>query len=108
MTLAPPATVMHEPEMIVLAPGQVTYRPAGDFARAGKPIATPFKTMRFPRGLTIMKHQVTRADVLDRIDLHEDFNPREHYSLTLHSTELNDVERNAMGAQSVDEIELQL
>jgi hypothetical protein len=48
------------------------------------------------------------ADVLDRIDLHEDFNPREHYSLTLNSTELNDVERNAMGAQSVDEIELQL
>ncbi len=48
------------------------------------------------------------ADVLDRIDLHEDFNPREHYSLTLQSTELNEVERNAMGAQSVDEIELQL
>jgi formylglycine-generating enzyme required for sulfatase activity len=60
--LAPPATVMHEPEMIVLPPGQVTYRPAGDVARAGKPVATPFKTMRLPRGLTIMKHQVTRAD----------------------------------------------
>src|SRR5882724_5548044 len=61
VALAPPAKVMHEPEMIVLAAGHVTYRPAGDFARAGKPIAAPFKTMRL-RGLTIMKHQVTRAD----------------------------------------------
>jgi hypothetical protein len=48
------------------------------------------------------------ADVFDRIDLYDDFNPREHYSLTLKPTELSEVERNAMGVKSVDEIELQL
>src|SRR6266581_2483088 len=44
--LVPPAKVMHEPEMIALASGNVTYRPAGDFARVGKPVAAPFKTAR--------------------------------------------------------------
>ncbi|WP_369213855.1 BREX system ATP-binding protein BrxD [Streptomyces flavofungini] len=35
------------------------------------------------------------ADVLDRVDEFEDFDPRKHYSLTLRSTELSDTERNA-------------
>jgi len=48
------------------------------------------------------------GDVLDRIDLHDDFNPRVHYSLTLQNSELTEVERNALGASSVDDIELQL
>src|SRR6266446_4352307 len=38
------------------------------------------------------------ADVLDRIDQFEDFNPQEHYALTMHETELRSVERQAMGA----------
>jgi len=48
------------------------------------------------------------ADVLDRIDQFEDFNPRQHYALTIHDVELMPVERQAMGATDVDEIELEL
>jgi hypothetical protein len=46
------------------------------------------------------------ADVLDRIDQFPDFNPREHYALTITESELTAVERQAFGATDVDEIEL--
>ncbi|MCX4587036.1 BREX system ATP-binding protein BrxD [Streptomyces sp. NBC_01481] len=46
------------------------------------------------------------ADVLDRVDEFDDFDPRQHYALTVSSAELNEVERNA--AASADEIELDL
>jgi hypothetical protein len=45
------------------------------------------------------------ADVLDRVDQFADWNPREHYALTLRSDELTDVERNAASA---DDVNLQL
>jgi hypothetical protein len=48
------------------------------------------------------------AEVLDRIDQFPDFDPRHHYALTVSDTELTDVERNARGVASVDEIELDL
>lgn len=48
------------------------------------------------------------AEVLDRIDQFPDFDPRRHYALTVSDTELTDVERNARGVSSVDEIELDL
>lgn len=48
------------------------------------------------------------ADVLDRIDQFPDFNPREHYSLTISDAELKPVERSAMEAGTVDDIELNL
>jgi len=48
------------------------------------------------------------ADVLDRIDQHSDFDPRQHYALTISESELTVVERQAMGASDVDEIELDL
>jgi hypothetical protein len=48
------------------------------------------------------------ADVLDRIEQFESFNPRQHYALTLHEAELSPVERQTMGATNVDEIELEL
>jgi hypothetical protein len=48
------------------------------------------------------------AEVLDRIDQFPDFDPRRHYALTVSDTELTDVERNARGAASVDDIELDL
>jgi BREX system ATP-binding protein BrxC/D len=48
------------------------------------------------------------ADVLDRIDQYPDFDPRKHYSLTIQSTELNEAERNAMAADNVDDVELNL
>ena len=48
------------------------------------------------------------ADVLDRIDQFADFDPRTHYALTIGESELLPVERQAMGASDVDEVELQL
>ncbi|MFC7276776.1 BREX system ATP-binding protein BrxD [Paractinoplanes rhizophilus] len=45
------------------------------------------------------------ADVLDRVDQFADWDPRQHYALTVRSDELTDVERNAASA---DDINLQL
>ena len=45
------------------------------------------------------------ADVLDRIDQFGDFNPTQHYQLTINSSEMTAVERESQ-AQSVDDIEL--
>ena len=45
------------------------------------------------------------ADVLDRIDQHDDFDPRKHYQLTVTSSEMSPVERESQ-AQTVDDIEL--
>ncbi|MFD5874682.1 BREX system ATP-binding protein BrxD [Streptomyces sp. NPDC060322] len=47
------------------------------------------------------------ADVLDRVDEHDEFDPRQHYALTVSSAELNEVERNA-AASSAGDIELEL
>ena len=46
------------------------------------------------------------ADVLDRVDLHADFDPRRHYSLTLSDTEMSAAERAVANADSVDDIAL--
>jgi hypothetical protein len=46
------------------------------------------------------------ADVLDRIDQHPDFDPRQHYALTVTENEMTPVERSASGAASVDDIQL--
>jgi hypothetical protein len=48
------------------------------------------------------------SDVLDRIDQFEEFDPRQHYALTIAESELLPVERQAMGASDVDEVELEL
>jgi hypothetical protein len=50
------------------------------------------------------------ADVLDRVDVHADFDPQKHYALTLASDELTDVERNAVArrASDPDDVELDL
>ncbi|MEU4599905.1 BREX system ATP-binding protein BrxD [Nocardia sp. NPDC023988] len=45
------------------------------------------------------------GDVLDRIDQFPDFDPRQHYTLTVGVTELTDAERNLVHA---DEIDLEL
>ncbi|MGB2567451.1 BREX system ATP-binding protein BrxD [Micromonospora citrea] len=42
------------------------------------------------------------ADVFDRVDQFADWNPRDHYELTLRSDELTEVERNAASADDVD------
>lgn len=46
------------------------------------------------------------GDVLDRIDQFEDFDPRLHYTLTVKSSELTDVERNL--AVTADDVDLDL
>lgn len=48
------------------------------------------------------------ADILDRLDQFPDFDPRQHYALTIAETELTPVERQAMGASDVDEIHLEI
>ncbi len=48
------------------------------------------------------------ADVLDRVDLHESFDPRVDYQLTIGDVELTTTEGHAMAGTSVDEIELEL
>ena len=48
------------------------------------------------------------ADVLDRIELHETFDPRKDYRLTIRSDELSAEERNSMPASSVEDIRLEL
>jgi len=49
------------------------------------------------------------ADVLDRVDVHADFDPLRHYALTLATDELTDVERNAaVGVSDPDDVELDL
>lgn len=50
------------------------------------------------------------ADVLDRVDQFEEFEPRQHYALTVGTTELTEEERAAAAGRSVsvDEIELRL
>jgi hypothetical protein len=42
------------------------------------------------------------ADVLDRVDQFEDWDPRQHYALTLRTDELTEVERNYASAGNVD------
>ncbi len=48
------------------------------------------------------------ADLLDRIELHEAFDPRKDYRLTIREDELSMEERNSMPASSVEDIELRL
>lgn len=47
------------------------------------------------------------ADVLDRVDEFEDFDPRLHYAFTVASSELTETERNAAAGRA-DDIELEL
>ena len=46
------------------------------------------------------------SDVLDRIDQFDDFQPHEHYKLTLKDAEMTATERQAASANNVDDIEL--
>jgi hypothetical protein len=48
------------------------------------------------------------ADLLDRIDQFEEFDPRKHYSLRIDPSELSELEREAAGIQKLDNIVLDL
>jgi hypothetical protein len=46
------------------------------------------------------------ADVLDRVEQFEDFDPRQHYKPVIEALEMNEAERAAIGTASVDDIPL--
>jgi hypothetical protein len=46
------------------------------------------------------------ADILDRIDQFPEFDPHQHYKLTIQDMELTAAERQAASASSVDDISL--
>jgi hypothetical protein len=48
------------------------------------------------------------ADLLDRIDLHESFDPGRDYKLTIRQDELSKEERNSLPASSVEDISLEI
>lgn len=48
------------------------------------------------------------GDVMDKVDLHAEFDPREHYQLTVGDAELLEVERNLQRGGTIDDIELDL
>lgn len=48
------------------------------------------------------------VDVLQRVELYDDFDPRTSYSLTVVTTELSDVERNAAAGLTADDIPIDL
>ena len=48
------------------------------------------------------------GEVLDRVDQFDDFDPRQHYSLTISDNELTRLERAAKSADRVDDIKLDL
>lgn len=48
------------------------------------------------------------ADVLDRLDQFADFDPRQHYALTVAPAEMTAAERAGAAASSVDDVELDL
>lgn len=48
------------------------------------------------------------GDVLGRVDQFEDFDPRDHYALTVGASELTETERSAAAINSADDVELDL
>ncbi|MFB8177742.1 BREX system ATP-binding protein BrxD [Streptomyces sp. NPDC055966] len=48
------------------------------------------------------------ADVLDRVDEFDEFDPRRHYALTISDGELTEVERNAAVGARADDIDLEM
>lgn len=50
------------PELVSLPAGSVTYRPAGEYLKAGIPINPPLVTVRLAQRVSIMKRQVTEGE----------------------------------------------
>jgi formylglycine-generating enzyme required for sulfatase activity len=61
-TILAPATTRTSHELVDITPASFTYRMAGDFSRAGRPVEGPLRTERLTERLSIMSHQVTAAD----------------------------------------------
>ena len=48
------------------------------------------------------------ADVLDRVDIHPEFDPSKDYQILIREDEMTEEERNLAPASSVDSIQLKL
>ncbi len=48
-------------DMVRIATGDLSYRPAGEFLREGTSVSGPLVSVRFPAPILIMKHQVSNA-----------------------------------------------
>ncbi len=57
-----PAPVATEAAFAEISPADFSYRMAGDFSRAGRPVEGPHSTARLAQKLRIMKRQVTVAE----------------------------------------------
>ena len=57
-----PATSVANTDFVEISPAAFSYRMAGDFSRAGRPVEGPHATTRLPAKLRIMKRQVTVAE----------------------------------------------
>jgi formylglycine-generating enzyme required for sulfatase activity len=51
-----------QPATVEIAAGNLLYRAAGDFTRAGRQAEAPLRTVRFAKPLHIMQHQVASSD----------------------------------------------
>jgi formylglycine-generating enzyme required for sulfatase activity len=51
-----------QPTVVEIAAGNLVYRAAGDFTRAGQQAEAPLRTVRFAKPLHIMLHQVASSD----------------------------------------------
>ena len=60
-TIAPSPSAPAD-DVAVIAPARFDYRLAGDFSRAGKPVAAPLQSQRLSGPLHIMKNQVTAGE----------------------------------------------
>jgi formylglycine-generating enzyme required for sulfatase activity len=54
--------------IVEVAPGMRSYRVAGDFSRAGRPVEAPLRRLAFAKPLAIMAHQVSSADYQTCVD----------------------------------------
>lgn len=65
VSTTPVATGREGVPLVEIAPVPFSYRPAGDFSRAGKPVVAPRRRLRLPHALRIMARQVTAAEYAD-------------------------------------------
>jgi formylglycine-generating enzyme required for sulfatase activity len=57
-----PNVIAAETDLVEIAPADFSYRVAGDFSRAGRPVEGPRLAARFSQRLRIMRRQVTVAE----------------------------------------------
>jgi formylglycine-generating enzyme required for sulfatase activity len=67
-TALAPTAPYDQDRAVRLASTAFSYRAAGDFSQAGRPVEGPLRTLRLPADLIVMKRQVTAAEYARCID----------------------------------------